>query len=180
MPVVALVLFAFCDKKCNFSKLIVSQPQLCGNWSPHQATQFRWWIVKKSRWFFEWCFSLLGSLVNLHRVVCLMWSMIFEMTDDSWMQISEAFQLGAISVRITPHRHSSTYYQSKNLMIVDEGNIFLGICCHYFWCLFAAVGATFRGRGAWMLQTYWPLLVSTHRPVFKQATLFKHLPKNKT
>ena len=52
-----------------------------------------------------------------------MCSMIFEMTDDSWMQISEAFQFGAISVRITPHR-SSTYYQSKNLMIVDEGNIF--------------------------------------------------------
>ena len=49
-----------------------------------------------------------------------------------------------------------------------------------FWCVFAAAGATFRGRGAWMLQTYWPLLVSTHRPVFKQATLFKHLPKNKT
>ena len=87
---------------------------------------------KKSGRFFEWCFSLLGSLVDLHRVVCLMWSMIFEMTDDSWMQISEAFQLGAISVRITPHRHSSTYYQSKNLMIVDEGNIFFGICCHYF------------------------------------------------
>ena len=57
--------------------------------------------------------------------------MIFEMTDDSWMQISEAFQFDAISVRITPHR-SSTYYQSKNLMIVDEGNIFFSVCCHYF------------------------------------------------
>ena len=133
MPVVALVLFAFCDKKRNFSKLIVSQPQLCGNWSPHQATQFRWWIVKKSlEDFSSGVFHFWGSLVNLHRVVCLMWSMIFEMTDDSWMQISEAFQFGAISVRITPHRHSSSYYQSKNLMIVDEGNIFFGICCHYF------------------------------------------------